>query len=290
MQVSEHIHALRIPFKVPISPDKVIDRDVYAYLVFGDKITLIDSGVKGAETIFFDYIKKKGRDPKEISMVILSHSHPDHVGSVKAVQEATQCRVAAHSGEKEWIEDTEKQWRERPVPGFHTLVGGSIAVDRILADGEKVDLGKDITCEVLHTPGHSRGSVALIFENEQAMITGDALPVPNDLPIYEDLVASVHSIKRLKEVKNIELLLSSWEAPIHGCEQIHQRIDDGLLYLRRIHETVLKAKSEGGEELMELCRDVVKGLGLPLLAANPLVARSFAANLAVMEGMNLFEE
>lgn len=112
MQVSEHIHALRIPFKVPVSPDKVIDRDVYAYLVFGDKITIIDSGVKGAETILFDYIKKKGRDPKEISMVILSHSHPDHVGSVKAIREATQCLVAAHSGEKEWIEDTEKQWRE----------------------------------------------------------------------------------------------------------------------------------------------------------------------------------
>lgn len=152
-----------------------------------------------------------------------------------------------------------------------------------------MDLGKNITCEVLHTPGHSRGSVALIFENEKAMITGDALPVPNDLPIYEDLVASVHSIKRLKKVKNIELLLSSWEAPIQGCEQIQQRIDDGLLYLRRIHEAVLKAKSEGGEDLMELCRYVVKDLGLPLLVANPLVARSFAANLAVMGVMNLFE-
>lgn len=45
MQVTEHVHALRIPFKIPISPEKVIDRYVYSYIVFGDKITLIDSGV-----------------------------------------------------------------------------------------------------------------------------------------------------------------------------------------------------------------------------------------------------
>ncbi len=51
MQVTKHIHALEIPFKIPVSPEKLIDRFVYAYLVFGDKITLIDSGVSGAESI-----------------------------------------------------------------------------------------------------------------------------------------------------------------------------------------------------------------------------------------------
>jgi len=51
MQVTRHIHALKIPFKIPVSPEKLIDRFVYAYLVFGDRITLIDSGVSGAESI-----------------------------------------------------------------------------------------------------------------------------------------------------------------------------------------------------------------------------------------------
>jgi glyoxylase-like metal-dependent hydrolase (beta-lactamase superfamily II) len=88
----------------------VIDRDVYSYIIFGDKITLIDSGVTGSGKIIFDYITKDGKDPKKISMVILSHSHPDHIGSVKAIKEATKCSIAAHSGEKDWIEDTEKQF------------------------------------------------------------------------------------------------------------------------------------------------------------------------------------
>ena len=40
MQVTEHIHALRIPFKVPVSPEKMMERDVYSYILFGDKIGL----------------------------------------------------------------------------------------------------------------------------------------------------------------------------------------------------------------------------------------------------------
>lgn len=290
MQVTEHIHALKIPFKIPINPEKVIDRDVYSYIVFGNKITLIDTAVMGAETIIFDYIRKKGRDPKEISMVVLSHSHPDHIGSVKAIKEATGCQVAVYSAERDWIEDTEKQFRERPVPGFHTLVGGPVTVDRLLGDGEIVSLDETITCEVMHTPGHSRGSLALFFANEKAIITGDALPLPDDLPIYEDIVASVNSIKRLKKIQNIETLLSSWEAPIHGDERIGKRIYDSILYLYRIHETVLKAKSHGKEDLMDLCRYVVTEMGLPPFAANPLVAKSFASNLAAMADMDLFQQ
>jgi hydroxyacylglutathione hydrolase len=290
MQVSKHIHALRIPFKIPISPGKMIDRDVCSYLVFGNTITLVDTAVLGAEAIIFDYIRKKGRDPKEISLVILTHSHPDHIGSAKAVKEATGCAVAAYSAEKDWIEDTEKQGRERPVPGFQTLVGGPVAVDRLLAEGETVSLGEKITGEVMHVPGHSRGSIALFFKDEKAIITGDALPLPNDLPIYEDIAASVHSINRLKKVRYIETLLSSWEAPLHGSELIAKRMDDSLRYLRRIHEMVLQAKRQGREDLPELCRYVVAELGLPPFAANPLVARSFAANLAAGEHLDLFPQ
>ena len=290
MQVSEHIHALRIPFNISVAPEKLIERVVYLYIILGDKITLIDSGVMGSETMIFDYIRKNGRDPKEISMVILSHSHPDHIGSVKAIKKATKCTIAAHSGEKAWIEDTEKQLKERPVLGFHTLVGGSVTVDRLLSDGEIVNLGEEIRCKVMYTPGHSRGSITLFFDNEKTIITGDSLPLPNDMPIYEDIVASVNSIRKLKKIKGIETLLSSWEAPIQGYERIEKRIGDGFLYLCRIHETVLRARSQGKEDLMELCRYVVNEMGLPPFAANPLVARAFASNLAATENKDLFVE
>jgi len=51
MKVTESIHALEIPFKVPVAPEIHVDRIVFAYLIFGKKITLLDSGVAGAESI-----------------------------------------------------------------------------------------------------------------------------------------------------------------------------------------------------------------------------------------------
>lgn len=81
----------------------------------------------------FDYIRKTGRNPEDISLIILTHSHPDHIGSAHEIQRTTGCTIAAHHGERAWIEDVELQSRERPVPDFHSLVGGSVRIDRILS-------------------------------------------------------------------------------------------------------------------------------------------------------------
>ena len=289
MQVTDHIHALRIPFSIPIAPDKVIDRVVYAYLVFSEEITLIDSGVAGAGGLIF-YIAKNGRGKREIFRLILSHSHPDHVGAAKTITRVTGCAVAAHRAEKHWIEDTERQARERPVPGFNTLVEGSVCVDRVLDGGEILPLATGLPCSVIHTPGHSAGSLSLWFETEKALISGDALPLPSDLPIYDDIAVCAASMNKLKKIDQAETLLSSWEAPIQGREKIRRRIEESIAYLERIHALVLAASSSGELDTMALCCEVVAQLGLPPFAANPLVAKSLASSLAVEKGKNLFDE
>lgn len=282
MQITEHIHSLKINFKVAVSPENAMDRFVYSYLVFTDKITLIDTGVKGSEIMIYDYIRETGRDPKDITAIILSHSHPDHIGSARAIKEKSNCRVLAHQAETDWIEDTEKQFRERPVPGFHNLVGGPVAIDRPLNGGEILELGRDFKCEVIYTPGHSRGSISLLFPGEKAVFTGDSLPVPNDMPIYDDVVSLVNSVKRIRDLKDLDTLVSSWDAPARGRQDIDRRIEEGLSYLRRIHSAVLKAGGRGQYDIMEVCRIVVGELGLPPHAANPLVARSIASNLKAL--------
>ena len=182
---------------------------------------------------------------------------------------------------QEWIEDTERQFRERPVPGFHSLVEGPLTVDRLLVDGETLALGEQVSCRVIHTPGHSSGSISLFFAGEKALTSADSLPLPNDLPIYDDLGACLASIEALKKIAGVETLLSSWEPPVQGQEPIRKRIDAGLAYLRRIHAAVLAAKAAGETEPMELCAQVVALLGLPPFAVNPLVARAFASSLAL---------
>jgi hydroxyacylglutathione hydrolase len=285
MQVTDHIHALKIPFQVTAPSGANLDRFVYVYLICGEKIHLIDSGVAFSGDKIFDYIRSTGRDPKEIKTLILTHSHPDHIGSALAIKKATGCTVVAHPAERSWIEDVDLQFKERPVPGFRSLVEGSVGVDRVLEDGDALLLEDGLSLKVIHTPGHSSGSISLFLVEEGALFSGDAILLAGDLPIYDDAVEYARSVETLKSLEGVKMLLSSWDDPRSG-EQIPQAMNNSLDYLKRINRAVLKvSKSDGecvsgpGMDLMELSRRVLREIGLPEEAANLLIARSFQSNL-----------
>ncbi|MFO8085154.1 MAG: MBL fold metallo-hydrolase [Desulfobacterales bacterium] len=281
MQVTERVHAIKIPFKVPISQEVSLDRFAYIYLVFGDKIHLIDSGVAGSEKAILAYIKEHGQEPKDVSSLILTHSHPDHIGAAKSIKKLTDCTVFAHKAEQDWIEDTEQQFKDRPVPGFQTLVEGPVEIDRFIIDGEILELENGIICKIVHTPGHSKGSVSLLFEEDKSLFTADALISPGNLPIYENISNSIASVRSLQKIENLEYLFSSWESPIQGRKNISKRMDESISYLKRIHTAVLNNSNNSSQQnIMELCQKVVSELGLPSLAVMPLVAKAFASSVA----------
>lgn len=280
MQVTERIHAIKIPFKVPISHEISLDRFAYAYLLFGNKIHLIDSGVAGSEKAILDYIKEHGRDPKEVSSLILTHSHPDHIGAAQSIKKLTDCTIFAHKLEQEWIEDTEQQFKDRPVPGFQTLVEGPVGIDKFIDDGQILELENSIICKIVHTAGHSKGSISLLFEEERSLFTADALISPGDLPIYEDIANSIASIRTLQKIENLEYLFSSWESPIQGQKNISKRMDESILYFKSIHTAVLNNSNNSTQQsIMELCQKVVSELGLPSVAVMPLVAKALASSI-----------
>jgi glyoxylase-like metal-dependent hydrolase (beta-lactamase superfamily II) len=96
MKLTEKIHLLKIDFEIALSPEKKLPRFVNVLILIGEKITLIDTGVKGSEKVIFDYLQKQKRDFSDINKIILSHSHPDHIGSVARIKELTNCKVFAH--------------------------------------------------------------------------------------------------------------------------------------------------------------------------------------------------
>jgi hydroxyacylglutathione hydrolase len=284
MQITPAIHALRHPFKIPVAPGIVLDRFVYSYLLAADTITLIDTGVAGCEKTIFDYIRSIGRDPDEISLVILTHAHPDHIGAAGAIRETTGCSVMIHGAERAWIEDTGLQNRERPVPGFSSLVGGSVQVDHELEDGDVIDPDGTGTygIQVIHTPGHSAGSVSLLVQDEGVLFCGDAIPVSGDLPIYDDVVQSMHSIVRLRAIRGIRILLSSWDEPREG-KIAYESMNQALMYLQKIHETVITVTADGTTDPMSVARRTMSALGLPPEAVSPLLVRTIAANMRARE-------
>jgi glyoxylase-like metal-dependent hydrolase (beta-lactamase superfamily II) len=288
MQITPAIHALRHPFRIPVAPGIAIDRFVYSYILTGETITLVDTGVAGCENAIFAYIRSIGRDPREISLIILTHSHPDHIGAAKAIREITGCSVMAHPAERAWIEDVDRQNRERPVPGFTALVGGSVTLDHEIADGDVIDTDgtEEYEIQVYHTPGHSPGSISLFVQGEGALFCGDAVPVEGDLPVYDEALQSVRSITKIQAIRGIRVLLSAWDEPREG-DAAYRQMNRALVYLQKIHKSVIAVSQDGTKDPMEIARRSAALIGLSPQAVTPLFARTLAANLMIRDHEDL---
>ena len=280
MQISESVHSLRIPFRIPAGGGRFLERSVNAFLVAGREACLIDSGVAESAGSIFTMVGDTGRDPGEISILFLTHSHPDHIGGALAIRRASGCIVAAHPAERAWIEDPDLQARERPVPGFSTLVGGPVQVDRFLEDGDRIGIGGERSLTVIHTPGHSPGSISLFLGDEGALFSGDAVPVGGEIPVYDDPAASIRSIGRLEKLPGVRVLLPSWDSPKTGTE-IRRALEDGREAIRTLHEAVVRAAGRASDPAA-IARIVVGDLELPA-ASLPVIARTVAGHLRALE-------
>jgi hydroxyacylglutathione hydrolase len=269
------IRSITLPFKVPVSPTMAVDRFVNVFVIESEELALVDSGVKGSEKEIFKKVRAMGRRPNEINKLILTHSHPDHIGAAAEIVAATGCEVIAHRAEREWIENPSVQKAARPVPGFDTLVSGPVRVDRTVADGDEIDVAS-FNLKVVHTPGHSAGSITLWAPSERVGVTGDAVPVPGELPIYDDAFETLGSLRRLRSL-GMELMLSAWADPLEGYE-INKRLDEAALLVQTVHRSVVR-NSTGMEVTPELLQKVTRDVGLPPEAANPMLARTVLSHL-----------
>jgi glyoxylase-like metal-dependent hydrolase (beta-lactamase superfamily II) len=258
-----------------MNPHKKIDRFVNSIIIFGGKITLIDTGIKGCVQSIFNYIRENGRDISDIETVLLSHSHPDHIGSAAEIKNKTGCRVLAHENEKSWIENIEMQNRERPVPGFFELVDQSVKIDALLEHGREIKADKNITMKIIHSPGHSRGSVNVLFREDRILFTADSIPIKNDIPNYDDFNDLVISLKRIRTNRDYEILLTSWTPAIIDPKEIKRFLDEGEEYLKTLDEAVKRIYVGKESAPLEFCRKVIVKLGLPEFYVNPIVDRAF---------------
>lgn len=277
MQLTDKIHILRIDFEISMTPQQKIPRFVNVILVFGSKVTLIDTGVKGSEKILFDYIEQQGRDKSEIETIILSHAHPDHIGSAASLKEIANCNVLAHELEKPWAEDIHMQNKQRPVPGFYDLVDKPVVVDGFLCDNETINLGENLTIRVIESPGHSKGSLNILFEEGEMLFTADSIPLKNDIPNYDNYKNLMKSLERIKGMQ-YKTLLTSWTPPLTNLEEIEKLINDGIEYMQHLDTTVINYYKNNDLKALDSCQAVIEKLGLPLFLVNPIVDKAFRSH------------
>ena len=102
---------------------------------------------------------------KNVKYILLTHGHYDHIGGVNFVKEKTGATVVAHKAEAEMLCDFKKNYGDDPTPVY---------ADVLVEDGSTLMLG-NAKITVLHTPGHSKGGVCYIFNNDRVMFSGDTL-------------------------------------------------------------------------------------------------------------------
>lgn len=151
-------------------------RGANSYLVSSSEgAAIIDTGMPGNETKIVEYVRGVGIEPGRLRYIILTHSDIDHSGSAAKLRSLTNAKVAIHEADAPRLSG-EKKLKE--VKGGIGVVFSlmspfvrftPIKPDTILKDSDRV---LDLT--VVHTPGHTDGSISLYRENE-AMFVGDAM-------------------------------------------------------------------------------------------------------------------
>jgi hydroxyacylglutathione hydrolase len=131
--------------------------------------------------------------------------------------------------------------------------------------------------------------MALLLPRERALFCGDVVPVQGDLPVYDDAKESVRSVRRLRGVTGVNVLLSAWDEPREG-DLVYQEMDRALAYLQSIHAAVVTESEDGTSDTMEVTKRAAAALGLPPQMVTPLLARTFAANLRIRNRKDLLAD
>ena len=133
-----------------------------------------------------------------------------------------------------------------------------------------------MTVHVVATPGHSHGSLSFHLAEDDAVFTGDAIPVPGDIPIYVSASDSLDSLERLRGLE-AGLYLPAWD-DVYTRGTVGDSINRSAAGLGALHAAVVEAAGrEPAPDADTLCRDACRAIGRPGLADIPLFRRSVQA-------------
>ena len=191
-------------------------RGANSYLIQSQhEVIIVDTGMPGNAERILDYTKRLGLEPSSISTIILTHPDMDHSGSVAKLKELTNAKVAIHEADALRLSGEKKLKEVKGALGLVLKVMGvfirfsPVKPDVLLKDSDKID---GVT--IIHTPGHTDGSVSVYIPGE-ALLVGDALRTTESGSLR--LPAMTLDLERAKEsIRKISALSYSCLLPGHG--------------------------------------------------------------------------
>jgi hydroxyacylglutathione hydrolase len=159
--------------------------------VIGDEVSheamVIDPGDDVEDVL--EIVRKRNLKVKQI---VITHAHIDHVGGAMKLRAATGAPILLNQNDYALLKllDLQATWVGMASPG-------EVKIDQSIGPSDKVQAGS-LTADVLHTPGHSEGSICLYFAAQKKLIAGDTLFAGSigrtDLPggSFDKIISSLH--------------------------------------------------------------------------------------------------
>ncbi len=201
-----------------------------------DGLAVLDTGFPNSAPKILDGVHALGRRPNDVRHIVLTHAHPDHIGSAAALKRETGATVWAHPIDAPIIESGTGFRHVEASPGLRNriltrLLLGLVTVveptkvDQFIEDGDSPPFLPDLVA--MHAPGHCAGQIAFHWRRHGGVLftadacvnrSGPKLPVAT-----EDVVLARKSLARLSKL-DFEMICVMHGRPImSGGDKIFRR-------------------------------------------------------------------
>ncbi len=201
------IHAISI-----VSVPAAVSVNVFA--IPEAEVTLVDAGIAGSLERIERGLAEIGRSLADVRRVVVTHGHPDHAGTA-ADLEAAGAEVCIHPADFERLKVGVRDALRRPSRGrlFASVVRPPIAI-RPLEDGDVLPILGGL--RVVHTPGHTPGSICLYAARDRILFTGDTLQVRRGRVVFasriysDDYAAAKASVRKMAALDVATIVFSHY--------------------------------------------------------------------------------
>jgi glyoxylase-like metal-dependent hydrolase (beta-lactamase superfamily II) len=181
------------------------------------KLTLVDCGFQpGGEKILAE-LTAMGRKPGDVTTIVLTHAHVDHARGAQKMNTVTGAKLASHEAEVGYVTQTSKFPRAKGAMGVISLIMGLFVrvapadVDVKLKEGDKVG-----RLAVVHSPGHTPGSLVLVDEQTKTVLTGDTVVSGKNGLMGPNKAFTMDMPEAMRSVAKISGLTFETVLPGHG--------------------------------------------------------------------------